>query len=123
MDLLFLGFLGDMDLIIKIFFILAIVSFFKRKVENKKMSIFFIIITLFVTLFFFWPIFRVGYIFYVLLTIGIAGIFIDFFFVSAGGSPEEMLNKKSNTPGSPGGLENSMRQRKVSNMIKRPGGP
>lgn len=123
MDLLVLGFLGDVDLIIKIFFILAIVSFFKRKVENKKLANFLIIITLVTTLFLFWPIFRVGYVFYILLTIGVAGVFVDFFFVSAGGSPEEMMNKKSNSPGSPGGLENSMRQRKVSSMIKRPGGP
>jgi len=109
LNLTFLGFFDDFNLILKIFLVLAIITFVRQKVTNNTLSLVLISIAVISMVFLFWPLFRIAYILYVLLAIGVAGILVDFFFISAGGSPEAMMGKKMNTPGTPGGMEHGAR--------------
>lgn len=122
MDSIFLGFFQDFDFILQIFLILAIIAFIRRRVTHNTLALVLISLTVIGVIFLFWPIFRVGYLFYILLSVGVAGIFVDFFFISAGGSAEEMMGKKMETHGSPGATDAVARNRLVKKMGGRPPG-
>jgi len=121
MDFTILGFGADFNLILKIFFVLAIIAFIRQKVTHNKFALFLITISIVAMVFLFWPLFRTAYIIYTLLAIGVAGILVDFFFISAGGSAEEMMGNKMNTHGTPGGLEHRARDKAMQSARKRPG--
>ena len=84
MDPIFLGFLADMDFLIKIFFVLTVITFVKQKITNNTLSVVLISLAIIITVFVFWPFFRATYILYVLLTIGVTSVLVDMFFVSMG---------------------------------------
>ncbi|MFH1586975.1 MAG: hypothetical protein ABID38_03915 [Candidatus Diapherotrites archaeon] len=81
----FFELLGDLDLILKIFVLMTIYSFAKNHLGNNFLAI--IIVGAFTYFIFFsglWFIFGGIYLLYMLLTFGIAGIMIDYFFVGGG---------------------------------------
>jgi hypothetical protein len=119
MDLLFLEFFDDFNLVLKIFFSLTIITFIRNRVTHNTLALILISAGIISMVFLFWPLFRLGYIIYVVLAAGVAGILVDFFFVNSGGSPEEIMGKKSNTPGSPGGMEHAA-LKNARNRPKRP---
>jgi uncharacterized membrane-anchored protein YitT (DUF2179 family) len=122
MSNIFLGFLQDMDFILQLFLILTIIAFIRRRVTHNTLALVLISVVVIGMIFLFWPIFRVGYILYTLLAVGVAGIFVDFFFISAGGSAEEMMGKKMETHGTPGATEHAARNQLVRKMGPRPPG-
>ncbi len=119
---IYLGFLQDFDFILQIFLILAIIAFIRRRVTHNTLALVLISLTVIVMIFLFWPVFRVGYVFYILLSVGVAGIFVDFFFISAGGSPEEMMGRKMETHGAPGATDAAARNKLVKKMGPKPPG-
>jgi len=121
-DFSILGMAGDFDFVLKIFFVLAVIAFIKQRITNNKLSLVIITLAIVAMVFLYWPIFRLAYILYTVLAMGVASVLVDFFFVSAGGSPEEIMNRKSNTPGSPGGAEEAARRNAQKRAIgRRPG--
>ncbi|NCP72237.1 hypothetical protein GW835_02485 [archaeon] len=122
MSNIFLNFLNDFDLILQLFLILTIIAFIRRRVTHNTLALFLISVTVIAMIFLFWPVFKIGYIFYILLSVGVAGIFVDFFFISAGGSAEEMMGKKMETHGTPGATEHAARNQLVKKMGGRPPG-
>lgn len=119
---MYLNILQDFDFILQLFLILTIIAFIRRRVTHNTFALVLISVTVIVMIFLFWPIFKVGYIFYILLSVGVAGIFVDFFFISAGGSAEEMMGKKMETHGTPGGTELAARNQLVKKMGGKPPG-
>jgi hypothetical protein len=122
MSNIFLSFFQDFDFVLQLFLILTIITFIRRRVTHNTLALVLISIGVMVMIFLFWPVFKIGYIFYILLTIGVAGVFVDFFFISAGGSPEEMMGRKMETHGTPGATEHAARNRLVKKMGGRPPG-
>lgn len=122
MDNIFLGFFDDFNFILQLFLIIAIIAFIRRRVTHNTLALVLISITVIGMVFLFWPIFRIGYVLYILLSVGVAGIFVDFFFISAGGSAEEMMGKKMETHGTPGATEHAARNKLVKKMGGKPPG-
>jgi len=122
MDGIFLGFFDDFNFILQLFLIITIIAFIRRRVTHNTLALVLISVTVIGMVFLFWPIFKVGYILYILLSVGVAGIFVDFFFISAGGSAEEMMGKKMETHGTPGATEHAARNQMVKKMGGRPPG-
>ncbi len=76
---------NDFNLILKLFVLMSIYSFAKNHLGNNFLAI--IIVGAFAFFIFFsglWPILGGIYLLYMLLTFGIAGIMIDYFFVGGG---------------------------------------
>jgi hypothetical protein len=119
---IYLNFFQDFDFILQLFLILTIIAFIKRRVTHNTLALVMISIGVIVMIFLFWPIFKTGYILYILLSVGVAGIFVDFFFISAGGSAEEMMGKKMDTHGTPGATEHVARNHLVRKMGGKPPG-
>ena len=122
MSNIYLNFFQDFDFILQLFLILTIIAFIKRRVTHNTLALVMISIGVIVMIFLFWPIFKTGYILYILLSVGVAGIFVDFFFISAGGSAEEMMGKKMETQGAPGATEHAARNQLVRKMGGKPPG-
>lgn len=116
---MFLSFLNDFNLILQIFLILAIIAFVRRRVTSNTLSLILITGAVVIMIFIFWPIFRVGYIFYILLSVGVAGILVDFFFITGHRSPEASMDQKMNTFGTPGATEAYARNQLVRRTGRR----
>jgi len=121
MDFTVLGFFDDFNFVLKIFFVLTIITFIRQKVTHNTLALVLITLAVVAMVFLFWPLFRVAYLIYVLLAIGVAGILVDFFFISAGGSAEEMMGKKMDTHGTPGAMENARTNIARQRMRGKPG--
>lgn len=81
--LLFFGeLISDATLVLKIFVLLTVISFFVSNLGKTPLSIALIIGTSYFVLFDLWVLFGGIYILWMLLMFGIAGVVIDFFFVS-----------------------------------------
>ena len=80
-------FFGDLNLIIKIFAFLMLVSWVRNHIGTGAMSWVLIAALTFFIFLDGWAIFGPIYVLYMLLMFGISGIIIDFFFVGAGGPP------------------------------------
>jgi cellulose synthase/poly-beta-1,6-N-acetylglucosamine synthase-like glycosyltransferase len=102
--IIFLGFFtemfNDFNLIVKIFALLTIASFVRNRLGTSPIGLIAIGALTFFILFDFWKFFGPIYILYILLTFGISGMIVDFFFISAGQGPEEQ--KGPNSPISAG---------------------
>jgi hypothetical protein len=94
LNLLFLSMLSDFDIILKIFFFIFIVGFVRQKITHNVLALIIISIAVIFLVFVYWAEFRWVYILYVLITMGISSIVVDFFFVSMGGEgPKKMLEE------------------------------
>ncbi len=80
-------FFADVDLILKIFVWITLISWIKNHVGTGPVSWILIIGLTYFVLFNGWQLFGPIYVLYMLLMFGISGIIIDFFFISAGGPP------------------------------------
>lgn len=86
--ILFIGeFLSDINLILKIFVLMTLVSWVKNHLGSTPLSWIIVAGLGYFILFDGWAIFGPVYILYLLLMFGISGVIIDFFFVG-GGQPE-----------------------------------
>ncbi|MFH1239738.1 MAG: hypothetical protein V1672_00815 [Candidatus Diapherotrites archaeon] len=75
-------FFADMNLVIKIFALLTMVSFVKNRLGTSPLAIILMTGLFFFIFFDFWRLFGTIYVLYMLLMFGVSGILIDFFFVS-----------------------------------------
>ena len=75
-------FLGDLNLVIKIFAWLTLVSWIRNHVGTGPVSWILIIGLPYFVIFNGWQLFGPIYVLYMLLMFGISGIIIDFFFIS-----------------------------------------
>jgi len=95
-NLFFLGFFSDLfadfNLVLKIFALLTIVSYVRMHFGNSPLTYLLIIGLGWFILFDYWKFFGSVFLLFSLLMLGIAGILIDFFFVSQGitfGTPQK----------------------------------
>jgi len=89
---LFIGeLLADANLVLKIFVLLTIISFFLQNLGKTPVSIVLIIGVSYFVLFDLWALFGSIYVLWMLLLFGVTGVVIDFFFVGAfsGGRGQE----------------------------------
>jgi len=75
-------FFADMNLVIKIFALLTMVSFVKNRLGTSPLAIILMIGLFFFIFFDFWRVFGTIYVLYMLLMFGVSGIMIDLFFVT-----------------------------------------
>lgn len=75
----------DLNLILKVFVLITIVSFVRNHLGNSWLSWIVILGFAWFVLFDGWRLFGPIYILYLLIGMGISGILVDFFFVTAGG--------------------------------------
>ncbi len=126
---------ADLNLALKIFALLTIVSFVWAHLGKSPLSVALIVGFGWFVLFDYWKFFGGIFVLYTLLTLGISGILIDFFFVSQmGGEPTEaqpvssgvdlmmrqqaMLKAKAQGANVPRGMQ----QRTMQQKPKRPMG-
>jgi hypothetical protein len=79
---------NDLNLIVKIFAFLMLVSWVRNHIGSGTMSWVLIAALTFFIFLDGWAIFGPIYILYMLLMFGVSGILVDFFFISAGGPPK-----------------------------------
>ncbi|MCR4368350.1 MAG: hypothetical protein NUV67_00410 [archaeon] len=79
---------SDVNLIIKIFVLMTLVSWVKNHVGEGPLSWILIAGMGYFILFDGWRLFGPIYVLYMLLMFGVSGVIIDFFFVGGGGAPE-----------------------------------
>jgi len=90
LTVLFLGELvADATIVLKIFVLLTIISFFLNHLGKTPISIVLIIGVSYFVLFDLWVLFGGIYIIWMLLLFGVTGIIIDFFFVGAFSGQQE----------------------------------
>ncbi len=75
--------ISDANIVLKIFVLLTIISFFLNHLGKTPVSIVLIIGVSYFVLFDLWLLFGGIYVIWMLLMLGVAGIVIDFFFVGA----------------------------------------
>ena len=80
---------SDINLIIKIFVMMTIVSWVKNHLGTGPLALILIGGMGYFILFDGWALFGPIYVLYMLLMFGISAVVIDFFFVGGGGSPEK----------------------------------
>ncbi|MDO8537983.1 MAG: hypothetical protein Q7S21_03810 [archaeon] len=108
LELVFLGltdFFTDINLVIKIFVLMTIISFVNNHIENKALKIVVFLVLSFFIIFDYWALFGGIYILYMLLMLGISGILVDIFFVSGmmgGHEPPDVSGKDVKERGSHG---------------------
>lgn len=72
--------ISDIDLILKIFVLMMIISFVKNHIEDQKLAVIVMAIMGYVILFDLWKIFLPAFGLYMLFAFGVMGIFVDLFF-------------------------------------------
>lgn len=82
LPLFFTEIFGDFMLVLKIFALISIITFVLNHVGNTPMAGLLIIAISWFVIFEYWNFFGGIYLFYVLLTLGISGMLVDFFFIS-----------------------------------------
>ncbi|MDD3245010.1 MAG: hypothetical protein PHU47_02570 [Candidatus ainarchaeum sp.] len=107
MDLIILSFFEDFGFILKIFFLLFIITFVRTRITHNFFALTLITIGAVFLIFFYWPIFGTAYLFYILLTIGVSGVLVDIFFVTMNHGPKDMLDKM------PGKKQAEMQQQRM----------
>jgi hypothetical protein len=112
MDLIILNFFTDFSFVLKIFFLLFIITFVRTRITHNFLALSIITILAIFLIFFYWPVFGTAYLFYILLTIGISGVLVDIFFVTMNHGPKDMLDKM------PGKKQAEMQQQKMQQMQK-----
>lgn len=116
MSLTILSFFSDFSLILKIFFILAIITFIRRKITHNTLALIVITLAIILLVFYYWPVFGTAYVFYILLTIGASTVLVDVFFVTMGGSGKEAMKAKDSVQV---GAEQMMRHKHLKKVMKR----
>ena len=71
---------SDIDLILKIFVMLTIISFVKNHIEDQRLAVIVMAIMGYAILFDLWRLFLPFYGLYMLFAFGVMGIFVDLFF-------------------------------------------
>ncbi|MEM4662516.1 MAG: hypothetical protein QXM75_00665 [Candidatus Diapherotrites archaeon] len=79
--MLFTEIIQDFMLVLKIFALISIISFVLNHVENRQLAVLLILGISWFIIFEYWVFFGGIYLFYVLLTLGISGMLVDFFFI------------------------------------------
>ena len=74
------GVISDVDLILKIFVMLTIISFVKNHIEDQRLAVIVMAIMGYAILFDLWRLFLPFYGLYMLFAFGVMGIFVDLFF-------------------------------------------
>jgi len=88
MGFLFIGeFLSDITLALKIFVLIAIVSFIKTNMGTGPFAVILMAIACYFVIFDQWKLFGGIYILYVLFFMGLGHLMVDFFFVGQHASP------------------------------------
>lgn len=95
---IFLNFLTDLDLIIKLSFIIFLVVFVKQRITKNWLAITAIVVTTVILIFFYWDIIGSIYIIYVLITVGIGSVLVDTFFVTMGEGQQKKQKRSSPSP-------------------------
>lgn len=111
----FSEFFADMNLVIKIFVLLTMVSFVKTRLGTSSLAIILMVGMFFFIFFDFWRLFGTIYVLYMLLIFGVSGILIDFFFVSQMGGGGEVQAGPSSSALSTG-ADLAMRARMLQKM-------
>ncbi|MCX8190453.1 MAG: hypothetical protein N3F05_04480 [Candidatus Diapherotrites archaeon] len=126
--LLFWEIISDFMLVLKIFAIITIISFVLNHVESKPLAAILIVAISWFVVFEWWQFFGGIYLLYTLITLGISGMLVDFFFISgmAGDrTPQQVADDNSPVSSS---LDLAQRKerleaaRRIHAMKKRPGG-
>lgn len=81
-------FFNDLNLIVKIFAAMMLISWIKNHVGTGMLGIVLMVAIGFFVLFDGWALFGPIYVLYMLLMFGLSGVLIDFFFISQGGPPQ-----------------------------------
>lgn len=87
----FTEFLTDINLVLKIFVLLTIISFVQNHLGRGALGLAVMGIFAWFILFDAWAFFGGVYLLYMLLMFGIAGIFVDFFFIGGGLGPQPQM--------------------------------
>jgi len=112
---------SDINLIIKIFVLMTLVSWVKNHVGTGPLSWILVGGMGYFILFDGWKIFGPIYVLYMLLMFGVSGILIDFFFVG-GGSGGGEKQKGMESPVSSGVDIQRRMASQAANKMRRPGG-
>ncbi len=111
-------FISDMSLVLKIFVLLAVISYVMMHLGKGPLSIALIVGFAYMMLFSQWAwLFEGIYILMMLLTLGVAGIFIDLFFVFPGFAAGSGIGEAEAKMSSQGGVNQRMKL-----FHKQPGG-
>lgn len=126
--LLFWEIISDFMLVLKIFAIITIISFVLNHVENKPLAAILILAISWFVVFEYWQFFGGIYLLYALITLGISGMLVDFFFISGmAGDRVPQQAADDNSPVS-SSLDLAQRRerleaaRRMHAVRKRPGG-
>ena len=111
---------SDINIILKIFVLMTLVSWVNNHVGKGPLSLILIAGMGYFILFDGWKIFGPIYVLYMLLMFGISGVIIDFFFVGGGGPPESKDGGES--PVSTGIDIQRRMASQMANQPRRPGG-
>lgn len=112
MEFIILSFFEDFSFVLKIFFLLFIITFVRTRITHNFLALSIITILAIFLIFFYWPVFGTAYLFYILLSIGISGVLVDIFFVTMNHGPKEMLDNM------PGKKQAKMQQQKMQQQQK-----
>ena len=83
-------FVADINLVLKIFVLLTIISFVKNHLGKGFISIVIILAVSWFVLFDYWKFFGGIYLIYMMLMFGVSGVLVDFFFVGGMGRGKEV---------------------------------
>ncbi|MFA5357682.1 MAG: hypothetical protein WC308_02050 [archaeon] len=78
----------DLDIVLKIFVLMTIISYITQHVGRGPLAVMLILGVSWFVIFDYWKFFGGIYVLYVLVTFGATSILIDFFFVSGGQPPQ-----------------------------------
>ncbi len=112
-------FFGDLNLVIKIFAWLTLVSWIRNHVGTGPVSWILIIGLTYFVIFNGWMLFGPIYVLYMLLMFGISGIIIDFFFISAGGPPQPPEGIEESPVSSGRDIQDRMHQQHAASQAAR----
>jgi hypothetical protein len=92
-------FFSDMGLVLKLFVLLAIIGFLNQHMQNKTVKVLVFMLMAYIVLMGYWGLFGTIWIIYSVLGIGVSGMLVDFFFVSAQSGGEEMMQAQQQAAG------------------------
>ena len=129
LPLMFIGYFaelfGDVNLIVKIFVLLTLISWVKNHVGSGPLSWILVAGMGYFILFDGWRIFGPIYVLYMLLMFGVSGVIIDFFFVgggSGGGGKKGMESPVSSGVDLQRRMASQAANQQAAQRMRRPGG-
>ena len=129
---LFLNIFSDFNFVLKIFFFIFIVGFVRQKITHNVLALILISLAVIFLIFFYWQLFKWVYMNYILITMGVSSILVDFFFVSMGGEGPEKMVGAEESQGTKAmkardavhtGLEMQQRNQTMSRLKPKPRSP